>query len=253
MQTLIYIILATLAVSLLSLIGVISLLLKKGFVEKITFYLVSFSVGALLGGALLHLIPEAYEEIQTNFVFILVLIGFLSFFIIEKVLHWRHCHEEHCKIHKMEKVHSFGYLNLFGDGIHNFIDGIIIAAAFITSPIIGLTTSLIIILHELPQELGDFAVLLYAGFSKQKALLFNFLSAIVALFGGILGFFLLNSIESIIPFLLAFAAGGFLYIAASDLMPHIIREKSLEKSFIYLLIVILGILLIYGMRFIGNI
>jgi zinc and cadmium transporter len=233
----IYILIATFLISLLSLVGIFSLYFKKKTLDNFLFYLVSLSVGALFGGAFLHLIPEAYISLG-SLTFIFVLIGFFLFFCVEKVLHWHHCHKGECHIH------PFGYVNLIGDAVHNFIDGLIIAAAFLSSTALGITTTLVIALHELPQEIGEFGVLLYAGFAKKKALFFNFISALSTVLGGIIGILLSNYISSFIIYLLPIAAGGFLYISASDLVPELKKETSLKKSLIYLLIVIAGIALV---------
>jgi zinc and cadmium transporter len=236
-MVLIQIIISTILVSLISLIGILTLFFKDKFLNKIIFILISLSIGALLGGAFLHLIPEAIEIKEEIFLFVLV--GFFSFFIIEKIFHWRHCHKTNCT------VHSFAYINILGDIIHNFIDGIIIAAGFIASPIIGISSTLAIAIHEIPQELGDFGVLIYAGFSKKKALLYNFLSALTALIGGIFGFYLLSTFEQLMPFMLAIAAGGFIYIAASDLIPEIRKLDSIKRTVINLIAITAGITIIY--------
>jgi len=239
METLIWIILATLIISAISLIGVITLSLKHKYLEKILLLLVSLSAGALMGGAFFHLIPEALENSIPSTVFISVLCGFVLFFIIEKVLHWRHCHKDHCS------THTFAHMSLFGDGIHNFIDGLIIAASFVIDIKLGIITTFAVALHEIPQEIGDFGVLLHAGFSKTKALTYNFLSALTAIFGGIIGFILQGITEGLTLFLLPFAAGGFLYISASDLIPEIRKEPDIKKSLLNLIIFLFGILLMY--------
>ncbi|MFA4960651.1 MAG: ZIP family metal transporter [Candidatus Pacearchaeota archaeon] len=243
-MSLVQIILATFLVSLTSLVGILTLFFKEKFLNKILLILISFSIGALLGGAFLHLIPEAIEH--SGNIFIFVIGGFLLFFIIEKLFHWRHCHKNKCS------VHSFAYVNLLGDVIHNFIDGVIIAAGFAASSIIGASSSAAIAIHEIPQELGDFGVLVYAGFSKRKALFFNFLTALSAIFGGVIGFYLLSFIEGLMPFLLSSAAGGFIYIAASDLIPEIKKFESIKSSLINFIAILIGILIIYLLRFIGS-
>ena len=172
MNTLLWIIGATIVVSLISLAGIITLSLKAKSLNKILLILVGFSVGALMGGAFLHLIPEAVEESGLSFVSLYVLVGFSAFFVIERFLYWHHCHKEgRCP------VHMFTYMNLIGDGIHNFVDGLIIAASFVINIPFGIVTTIAIIAHEIPQELGDFGVLVYGGFTKFKALFYNFLSA----------------------------------------------------------------------------
>lgn len=236
------IILATIIISLISLIGVVTLYFKQKFLNRILFLLISLSIGALLGGAFLHLIPEAIE--MNSSVFIFVLVGFFSFFIIEKFFHWRHCHNAKCE------VHSFAYINLFGDAIHNFIDGIIIAAGFLAGGLVGISSVIAIALHEIPQELGDFGVLVYAGFSRLKALKWNFIISLTSLLGGILGFYLLSFFNSLMPFLLAIAAGGFIYISASDLLPEIKKHNELGKVMINLLFILLGIGIMYLLKFV---
>ncbi|MBW2965895.1 ZIP family metal transporter, partial [Candidatus Woesearchaeota archaeon] len=193
MSILLWIIGATLIVSLIAWIGIISLAIKAKLLKKILLLLVGFSAGALMGGAFLHLIPEAVEKSGLSFVSLYVLIGFSAFFITERFLYWHHCHKEgKCP------VHMFTYMNLIGDGIHNLIDGLIIAASFIVNIPFGIVTTIAIIAHEVPQELGDFAVLVYGGFTKLKALFYNFLSALTAIIGAILGYFLSTITENFI-------------------------------------------------------
>jgi zinc and cadmium transporter len=240
METLIWIILATLMVSIISLIGIFTLSLKDKYLQKILLLLVSLSAGALMGGAFFHLIPEALEKSPATTVLGSVLVGFVLFLIIEKVLHWRHCHKDHCPIH------TFAYMNLFGDAVHNFIDGLIIAASFLIDIKLGITTTFAVALHEIPQEIGDFGVLRHAGFSKLKALTYNLLTALTAVLGGILGYFLQSSTELVTLFLLPFAAGGFLYISASDLIPEIRKELNAKKSLLNLMVFLAGILIMYG-------
>lgn len=239
MLELTYIILATIVVSLLSFIGIVTLSLKEKKLNKILLFLIGLSAGTLMGGAFLHLLPEATEENTGLDVFILVLVGFITFFIIEKVLHWRHCHKGECD------VHTFTYMNLIGDSIHNFIDGLIIAASFITSVPLGITTTIAISTHEIPQEIGDFGVLIYGGFSKKKALLLNFLIALTAVLGGLTGYLISNLIDNMVLYILPFAAGGFIYIAATDLIPEIKKELNMKKYMATLLVFILGILIMW--------
>ncbi len=243
MNELVYILGATLFVSLISFVGVFTLAMKKKDLEKSILLLVALSAGALMGGAFLHLIPEAVESSIGENVFLFVLIGFIAFFFIEKVLHWRHCHEEHCE------VHSFAYMNIFGDGVHNFIDGLIIAASFMVDVHVGIVSTTAIILHEVPQEIGDFGVLLHGGFSRAKALLLNFVSALTAIVGGIVGYILSGVAETFTLMLLPFAAGGFIYIAASDLIPELRQEKNIGKSALIFLAFLIGIFLMYAVKF----
>jgi len=242
------IILSTFVVSLLSLIGIIFLSLKENLLNKILLILVSFSAGALIGGTFFHLIPEAIEKsIEKNIpfstIFLFLILGFCIFFILEEFLSWHHHHTQ-----KHPEIKSFSYLILISDGIHNFIDGLIIAGSFIVSIPLGLTTTLVIIFHEIPQEIGDFGVLIYSGFKKSKALFLNFLSALCAILGGIIGFLLFEKIENFFIFLLPFAAGGFIYIATSDLIPEIKTENKINKKIIHFLIFISGILLMFLLK-----
>jgi len=226
---------ATLLISLVSLIGLVGIILSKKTLKNVLVFLVSLSAGTLMGGVFLHLLPEAMEELETKMVLNTTLLSFLLFFVLEKVLGWRHCHESECEIH------SFGYMNLFGDAIHNFVDGLVIAGAFVNSIPLGMSTSLAILVHEIPQEIGDFGVLVHAGFKKRQALLMNFLSGLAAVFGALLGYFISESGVAMEKFLLPLAAGGFLYIGASDLLPEIRKEKSLKKSILSFVIFLVGI------------
>jgi len=243
MKLLLWILLSTFLVSLISFIGIFTLILKEKLLNKILLVLVSFSAGALMGGAFLHLIPEALEKVKETEIFLFVLGGIVLFFLIEKVLRWRHCHKGKCD------VHSFAYMNLIGDGVHNLIDGLIIAASFLADVGLGIITTIAVALHEIPQEIGDFGVLVYGGLKKSKALFLNFITALMAVLGGITGFYFSSYKEISLMFLLPFAAGGFIYIAASDLIPEIKKEVNLKKSLLYFSIFVLGIVLMYGVKF----
>ncbi len=245
MSNLLYILIASFSITLCVWVAVLILYFKKKILSKVLLFLVSLSAGALIGGAFLHLLPEASEEINADKLFLIVLASFVFFFFIEKILHWRHCHHNKCQ------VHTFGYMNLFGDAVHNFIDGLIIASTFLIDPKLGITTTLAIALHEIPQEIGDFGVLLYAGFKKKKALIINYLVSFVVVIGAIIGYFFFIYLENIIPYLLPFAAGGFIYIAASDLMPEIRKENDLKKSIISFIIFLLGIGLMFALKLLG--
>ncbi len=234
-----YILLATFFVSLISFVGVICLALKENLLNKILLVLIGLSAGALMGGAFLHLLPEAVDKATGLDVYLYVLLGFILFFLIEKVLHWRHCHKGECD------VHTFQYMNLVGDSIHNFIDGMIMAASFIVSLPLGITTTIAISTHEIPQEIGDFGVLLYGGFSKKRAIMMNFLVALTAVLGGIVGFFVSSLIDNIVLFILPFAAGGFIYIAATDLVPEIRKELDMKKYMATRGVFICGILIMF--------
>jgi len=223
MLVLLRILVATMVDGLVALVGAFSLAMKPSTLEKLIETMVAFAAGALLGGAFFHLLAESLETMQVNFSFYLLFAGFILFFLLEKFFYWHHCHEEGCE------VHPVSYLILFGDGVHNFIDGLVIAASFVVSIPFGFVTTLLIIGHEVPQELGDFAVMVHAGFEKKKALLYNFAAQLTAVAGGLVGYFFSMSAGSV-SFLLPFAAGGFIYIAASDLVPELHKQKNLAKS-----------------------
>jgi len=240
MNDLIAILASVTTVSLIAFVGIIFVGLKENLLRRVLTALVGFASGTLLGGALLHLLPEALNEANPiEIPFYYVILGIVSFFALEKFLYWRHCHEEECP------VHTFVYLNLVGDGIHNFIDGMIIAATYIVSFAsgnyqLGLATTLAVIFHEIPQEIGDFGVLIYGGLSKKKALTYNFISALTAILGAVVTYFLVN-IQSVATLLVSFAAGGFIYVAATDLMPELHKKSQAEASLMQLIAIVLGI------------
>lgn len=233
------ILLATLSISLISVIGIVLLFNTKFILEKSIFYLVGLSTGALLGGAFFHLLPESIEFNGVETTFIWALVSFGTFFLTEKILHWHHCHDEDCE------VKTVGYMNLFGDGIHNFIDGIIIAGAFAIDVNLGIASTIAIAFHEIPQEFGDFAVLIHSGFTKSKALFYNLMSALMAVLGGVLGYFFISTSAAVADFLLPIAAGSFLYISASDLVPELREENHLGKSLVTFALFVAGIVLMY--------
>lgn len=244
-NTLLEIIISTLIISSGSLIGVFSLSLSKKFLNKIIIGIISLSAGTLLGGAMLHLLPEAVEELGSKTPFQIALASFIVFFLIEKLLRWHHCHSADCSDHK---THLVGQLNLIGDFIHNFIDGLVIAATFITSPEIGIATAIAIAMHEIPQEIGDFGILIHSGFSKTKALIANFFVSFSVILGGIIGYYASEFSGQIIPYLLPFAAGGFLYIAAADLMPEIRKENRTKRVLFSLTAMLVGIGIMYLLK-----
>jgi len=226
------------AVSLVSFVGIFFIGLKEAIVGRILMSLVGFASGSLIGAAFFDLIPEAADSGQAIWLYIVV--GIVFFFIMEKFLYWRHCHDETCQ------VHNFAYLNLIGDGVHNFVDGALIAASFLVSASLGFTTSLAVVFHEIPQELGDFGVLLYGGFGKKKALAYNFLSAITAVIGALVTFFLASYVQGLAQPLVPFAAGGFIYIAATDLMPELHKKTQMKDSAIQLFTLVSGIALMFA-------
>lgn len=240
MATLGYILISSLLLSFFALLGVFSLAWRKKSGEQILFFFVSLSAGTLMGGAFLHLMPEGIEKLPPERFFIMVLVSFILFYFIEKILHWHHCHEEgKCA------VHSFGYMSLIGDSIHNFIDGLIIAATFLVDVKLGVATTVAIGFHEIPQEIGDFAILLYAGVKKGRALIFNFLVALTIVIGGMVGYFLALRAENMIAYFLPLAAGGFLYVSTSDLIPEIRKERDVKKSLMSFGIFLIGLGIMY--------
>ncbi|MBN2330530.1 MAG: ZIP family metal transporter [Candidatus Aenigmarchaeota archaeon] len=238
MFTLLLIILATFINGLIALVGAFSLFLKEKQLNRVIMVLVAFSAGALLSGGMIHLLAESIEMMDMEYAFIVLLSGFSMFFVLERFLHWHHCHKGHCD------VHAFSYLILIGDGIHNFIDGLIIAASFIIGIPFGVITTMLIIGHEIPQELGDFGILVYGGIKKNKALLYNFASQLTSMIGGVIGFFVAG-IGNATPVLLSFAAGGFIYIAASDLIPELHKETDMKKVVSYFIFFLAGISFMY--------
>lgn len=227
-----------------SLTGGFVLLYKENLARRLSLYLVSFAIGALLGAAFFDLIPEALELGQSmasqNLILGAALLGFLLLFIFEKFLKWHHCHdEEKCEIH------TFTSTVIFGDAVHNFIDGIIIVLSFLVSVPVGIATSLAVFFHEIPQEIGDFGVLLHAGYSRGKIILINFLSSLATPLGAIISFLAAPLFLNGLPYLLSFAAGSFIYVAATDLLPHVHRQTK-GSDFSHLLIIILGILAIFS-------
>ena len=243
-MTLVYILSATIVVSLISLAGVFTLSMKKHLFDRVLILVVAFAAGGLIGSAFLHLLPEAIKEFGTGRTFPSALIGFCAFFLLERYFHWRHCHSENCDIH------AFTYLNLIGDGLHNFVDGMIIAASFVTDFNLGVVTTLAVIFHEIPQEIGDFGVLIYGGFTKAKALLFNFFSALAAVLGAVIGYLLSTLTKDITFFLISFTAGGFIYIAASDLIPELHKQKDIKRANAAFVSFILGLLFMLAAKFI---
>jgi zinc and cadmium transporter len=252
MPILISIVIATLIVSLISFIGALTLFLKEKTLDKILLLLVALSAGALLGGAFLDLIPEAIVKVgmaenSLFLVFLYLIFGFCAFFVLEKYIKWHHHHSI-----SHPEIKSFSYLILISDSIHNFIDGLIIAGAFVASFPVGLATTVAVIFHEIPHELGNFGVLIYGGFTRARALFFNFASAIFAILGGIFGFLLSEKLANSAVFLLAFAAGGFIYIAATDLVPRINEEENSKKSIGHFLVFLTGIAIMALMKLLAK-
>lgn len=257
-------------ISVFSLIGVFMISLREQTLDKILFILVAFATGTILATALFDLIPESLHRLKElnaggvgiaeSLPFAIIILGFIVFFIIERFIYWFHGHAHESDevlvcynsltegndiaVNRGKKIKNFALLNLIGDGLHNFLDGIIIMVAFLSGLGNGIIVTLAVLFHEIPQEIGDFGILVYGGFSKKRALLFNFGSALVALLGGLLAFLLSDAIELFNFFFLAFSGGGFLYIASTELMPEMLEEKDLKKSIAQAFVFLCGLILI---------
>jgi len=225
-------------VSLISLIGIFFLSLSKERLQKILLYLVSFAVGALFGDAFIHLLPKVFQGTgKPLLISLLILAGIFLFFILEKVIRWRHCHISDSRTH----FHPVVPMNLIGDGLHNLTDGMIIAASYSLDFSLGLATTLAVVLHEIPQEIGDFGVLVYGGLSIKKAVIFNFLSACTAILGAVITLWVGSVVSGFAPLILPLAAGGFIYIAGTDLIPELHHELHIKNSLIQLAAIFLGV------------
>lgn len=218
------------------------------FLSKVVERMVSLSVGIMLSTSLLHALPEAFESgASMHSLFATLLGGLLAFFLLEKVAILRHSHHHegdghhHAHGHDKDEAGKAGWMILVGDGLHNFTDGILIAAAFLADPKLGLVTGLAIIAHEIPQEIGDFIVLLNAGFTRTRAFVFNLLCSLMAVIGGLLGYVTLDRASGLIPYVLVFASSGFIYIAVSDLMPQMQRRATLRETIPQLLLIGVGV------------
>ena len=237
----IYSLLSVILVSLISLIGLFTLSIKESNLKKLLPYFVSFSVGGLLGDALFHLLPESINLNNEMNLSLFILLGIIASFTVEKYVHWRHCHIPTSKQHP----HPFAIMNLIGDSVHNLIDGLIIGASYLTSVNLGITTTMAIILHEIPQEIGDFGVLIHGGFKIKKALLMNFITALTAVVGTVISLIVGSYATGLENFLLPFALGSFIYLASSDLIPELHKETEPSKSLVQFLVLILGVMIMY--------
>lgn len=239
-KTWLYAIASTLIVSLVSFSGIFLISLRLDKLKKILVFLVCFAIGALLGNTFFHLLPESYFHIhESSTVAFLVLGGFLIFLLTDQYLHI------HSANHSHNQIKTYGYLSLYADAFHNFTDGILIAVAWMASPELGLATTLAVVLHEIPQEISDFGILLKAGFSKKKALLYNFYSASTAILGTLLTLWIGSGINNLSTYILPIAAGGFVYLAVANLLPEVLKETSKRNTWLNLLFIIIGILLMY--------
>ncbi len=240
----VYPIISVIIVSLISVIFAIPFLLKKKVSEKLLLFLLSVSVGVLLSTVFFEFLPEALEHGYTVSTGLFILLGFVLMFVLEKFVHWHH--SKKCEDGDCGHGHAYNLapVNLIGDGIHNFLDGLVIAGSYAINIGVGIAATISIIFHEIPQEIADFGVLLFSGLSKKKAIFFNFFSALTAVVGTVIGIFLVGSMEGFTDFIIPFAAGNFIYIAASNLTPQLHRHCRLKDSVLHILAIIIGVAII---------
>ncbi len=234
--------------------GAVLLLPDRGL-RRLLPRLVSFAIGSLLGAAFLGLLPHALAGLDLEGVHALtavVLGGVLGFFLLEKLLIWRHCHMAHCEAHEpdAEAAHraATGTIVLVGDAVHNLVDGVLIAAAFLTDVHLGIVTTFAVISHEIPQEVGDFALLLHSGYRRGRALFFNLLSSLATLVGGVTAYYALGAVEGLVPYVLALAAASFLYIALSDLLPDLHKRVEARATAEQLGLILTGVVVVYAVH-----
>jgi zinc and cadmium transporter len=247
MTTLIWIIAASLLGGVLS----VSLAALFAFSARAAWVpmLVSYAIGALLGAAFLEILPHAFQETHNvQAMTATVLFGILLFFVMEKLVIWRHCHHEECEAHSSHTEHEQGHdhgrsgmMIMVGDTFHNFVDGVLIAAAFMTSIQLGIVTALAIIAHEIPQEVGDFLILLHSGYTKRQALIFNLVSSLATLVGGTLAWWALRDLNAWIPNILGLAAASMIYVSVADLIPGLHKRPELRATFMQVTLIVLGI------------
>lgn len=227
------------------------LLVPIGARNRMLPHLISFATGALSGAAFLALLPHALETAgpgSYHAIGLTILAGLFAFFLMEKFVLWRHCHHDICETHTPEQHHrdaASGIIILVGDGVHNFLDGVLIAAAFLTDVSLGIVTSVAVVAHEIPQEVGDLAVLLNGGMSATKALLLNLAASLTAVGGGLIGYFWLNEAQHLLPFAVAVAASSFVYVAVADLIPGLHKRVEPSASAQQVLLIAMGVGLIY--------
>ena len=239
-----YALASTAVVSLISLVGIVTIMIGLQRLDRLIPLLISLAVGGLFGNALVHLLPEAFEEASSAALTSLyVILGIILFFVLEKFLHWHH--EHHTQ--SLNPVHPVAYINIVSDGVHNFLDGLIIGASYLVSVPIGVATTVAVALHEIPQEQGDFGILVHAGFTPRRALMMNFLSAGLAFVGVVISLLLGGNVGEYTAFMLPFTAGGFIYIAGSDLIPELHHEHELPGSLAQFAMVLVGVGLMYAL------
>jgi len=219
------------------------LLIKEPARTKLIPWLVSYAVGALLGASMLDILPKTLEQLPAREVFPVLLLGILLFFVLEKLVLWRHCHTHDCEVHDGAVLPV-----VVGDGFHNFVDGAVIAAAAMTSLPLGITTAVAVTAHEIPQEVGDFAILLHAGYSRSKALMLNVLSALASIVGAIAAFVAFDTIPALLPYFLALSAASFLYVAMADLIPGLHRGRTDASSLRQILLIGAGVATMFLFR-----
>ena len=235
MHTLLWIVASGLVMAAIALVGSVTLLLRESTLRRIVLPLVALSAGSLLGGAFLHMIPAGLGETGSEFAaFLWILAGFTVFFALEQFLHWHHCHRASTDCRK-----PLGTMILLGDGLHNFLGGLAVAGTFLIDIRLGITTWLAAAAHEVPQELGDFGVLLHSGWSRRKALLFNVLSGLTFLVGGVVAWAVSSRID--VSFLVPFAAGSFIYIGASDLVPEVNKHTDARANLVHFVLFVVGL------------
>lgn len=249
MPVLLPIIGATVVVSLFSLSGVYMLSLSERYLHRVLLIIIGLSAGSMFGAVYFDLLPEAIKVVKKDVVFVYVALGFVLFFFLERFIYWYHGHREVIE-HLPAKLgragtREFAYLNLAGDAIHNFMDGFVIAASFLVNPTVGTAATVAVILRELPQEMGDYLILLYAGFSRRGALALNFAAALLTILGGVTALSLIVHVEALSGIMIAVAAGGFTYIGASELIPELHVEKSMGRSVVHFIAFLLGLVLIW--------
>lgn len=260
MSLLVWIIIFSLLGGVLSVIAAsIFLLINDEYQKRLLPHTVSFAIGALLGAALLALLPHAMivnKNVDFHDLGLTLLIGLLGFFLLEKMVLWRHCHSSHCEVHTPGKAdiseHNHaqekdvsGTLIIIGDAVHNLVDGVLIAAAFMTDIDLGIVTALAVAAHEIPQEIGDFAILLNSGYKRRRALFFNILASMATLVGAVLAYYSLQSMQHALPYILAIAASSFIYIAVADLIPGLHKKTELRETIQQITLIALGVIVIY--------
>jgi zinc and cadmium transporter len=244
----VYTLISVVIVSAISLIAVFFLTVSEATLKKLLLFLVSFAVGGLFGDAFIHLLPESFEKLGFGLISsTLILAGILIFFVLEKFIHWRHCHDIDCEEH----AHPMVAVNLIGDGVHNLIDGMLIAASYSVSIPLGFTTTIAVILHEIPHEIGNFGILVHGGLSVKKAVLYNFCSALAAILGAVLALIIGPQVKGFSEILLPITAGGFIYVAGSDLIPELKHEAHISHSFMQLIAILFGIALMALLTLVG--